>query len=138
VFKKVDHIGIAVSNLDEAIKYYVGTLGGTQRTPVVTPPGMGLSFVKIALGNVVLEFLTPVDDKGQIAEFLTNHGEGLHHLAVEVEDMQQTIDDLSTRGVKAVDKKPNARQNNLSAHIYPEAMNGVSVEMMEYYKKSAI
>lgn len=136
MFKKVDHIGVAVKNLEETIQYYVGKMGGTQIGPVFSPPGMGVSIAKISLGNVIFEFIEVTDRKSPMAGFIEKHGEGLHHLGVEVDDVNKAIQSLSANGIKAIDKQPMRRGDHVAAYIYPEAMNGVSVEMMEFPKKA--
>ncbi len=138
MFEKVDHIGVAVKDLNEAIKFYVDTLGGIKETPIFGSPRGDRSMVMISLGNVKFEFVSTTDTESALAKFIEEYGEGLHHLGVEVDDIDKEIKSLTARGVSAMDNQAIQRPNHKAAYIYPEAMNGVSVEMMEFLKKEYV
>ena len=130
MLKGISHIGIAVRNLDEAIKLYTEALGarleGIQRAPEA---GMGAAMLSV--GDDKLELIEPIGTEGVIAKFLESRGEGIHHISIEVDDIVETLKSLSDKGIRLIDTKPRQGIEGRIAFIHPKAMNGVLIELVE-------
>jgi len=129
MLKGVNHIGIAVKSLDEAIKAYGGGLGGKVDAEVHRTADMAAQMV--AVGETKLEFMEPAGTGGVIAKFLESRGEGIHHICLEVDDIIKAIKDLSDKGYRMIDKEPRQGLEGKVAFVHPKSMNGVLVELVE-------
>ena len=128
---QVDHIGIAVSSIDQALSFYQNTLG----LSVVHVETVGSQKVKVAFldaGNMKIELLEPLDEDSAIAKFIAKRGEGLHHVALGVTDIDARIHQLEKDGIPMVDTKsrPGAEGTNV-AFLHPKAARGVLYELCE-------
>jgi methylmalonyl-CoA epimerase len=129
MLKGINHIGIAVKSIDEALKAYGDGLGGKIDTEVHRTADMVGRMVSI--GETKLEFLEPVGAGGVIAKFLESRGEGIHHICIEVDDIRKAIQDLTEKGFRMIDKEPREGIEGLVAFVHPKSMNGVLVELVE-------
>ncbi len=128
--KKVDHIGILVSNLDEAIKLYNDCFGA-QVDKVETISGQGVKAAILSLAQgAKLELLEPLPGSN-MARILEKRGEGLHHITFEVDDVDNEISRLSERGVELIDKKSRPGLEGMVAFIHPKSLRGVLVELCQ-------
>jgi methylmalonyl-CoA epimerase len=130
----IHHIGIAVKNLDEAIQAYNDTLG-IRVEATHDASDRGIRIAMLSVGNAKLELVEPVGTEGTMAQFIENHGEGIHHIGFEVDDVKKEVDALTVKGTKLRDTEPRQGATGKIAFLHPEAMNGVLVELIE--KKSA-
>ena len=126
----INHIGIAVKNLDEATRVYVSVLGA-QPGEVHRLPEAGMGATMLSVGNAKLELMEPIGTEGPIAKFIESRGEGVHHICLEVDNINKELDSLSAKGVKLVDKEARQGLEGMVAFIHPKAMNGVLVELVE-------
>lgn len=129
--KKVDHIGIAVRNLEEVIPYYTETLG----CPLLKIEEVASQKVRVAFidaGNIKLELLEPMDESSPISKFMEKRGEGIHHIAFGVEGIDQRMAELREKGVQLLSEeaKPGAG-GALVAFLHPKSSNGVLYELCE-------
>lgn len=129
--KKVDHIGIAVRNLEEVIPYYTETLG----CPLLKIEEVASQKVRVAFidaGNIKLELLEPMDESSPIAKFMEKRGEGIHHIAFGVEDIDSRMAELREKGVQLLSEeaKPGAG-GAMVAFLHPKSSNGVLYELCE-------
>jgi len=126
---KIDHLGIAVPNLDQAVKAF-RELGLTfQPAEEVKAERVRVAFA--TLGESRLELLEPIDPSSVIAKFLEKRS-GLHHLCVLVEDIEATLAELKARGVPLIDEKPRAGAGGSRvAFLHPRAAEGVLLELKE-------
>lgn len=133
--KRIDHVGIAVSDLAAAKRLYEDLLGLTlTREEVVTDQGVRTHFYPIA--GVKLELLESVTPDGPIARHLAKRGPGLQHLAVEVEDIEAAIAELKAKGVRMVDDVPRKGvEDTRIAFVHPKDSHGVLLELVELPKK---
>ena len=126
--KKVDHIGIAVKDLEGAKGFYTKALGlnvGYEESL----DGMKIAF--IAVGEVNLELIQSATDDGVIAKFIAKQGEGVHHIAYEVEDVSSALEELKAQGVKLVDEVPRTGAHGKEvAFVHPESSCGVLTELV--------
>jgi methylmalonyl-CoA epimerase len=130
---KISHIGIAVKDLDQAIKTYTEALG-IKLDEIVKSPETGMAAAMLSTGNASLELLAPIGNTGVIAKFLENRGEGIHHVSIEVDNIVKTLKSLSARGVQLIDKVPRDGIEGKVAFIHPKSMNGVLIELVEKQK----
>jgi len=128
--KKVDHIGILVSNLDEAVKLYEDCFGA-EVDKVETISGQGVKAAILSLGQgAKLELLEPLPGSN-MDKVLEKRGEGLHHITFEVDDVDNEISRLSERGVNLIDKKSRPGLEGMVAFVHPKSLRGVLVELCQ-------
>ncbi|MDP8240644.1 MAG: methylmalonyl-CoA epimerase [Candidatus Hatepunaea meridiana] len=127
---KLDHIGIAVRDLDEATEKYqmLGiTLGDRE---IVSEQGVQLQM--LPGGDCRLELLQPISDDSPIAAFLEKRGEGLHHIALRVNDIRATLTRCKAAGVRLINEEPRAGAGGcLIAFINPKSTGGVLIELVQ-------
>jgi methylmalonyl-CoA/ethylmalonyl-CoA epimerase len=129
--KKIDHIGIAVKNLDDAIKTYQ-RLGFTV-SDVEEVPSQKVRVAFMKIGNSRIELLEPSRTDSPISKFLQKHGQGIHHLAIEVEDIEKKIESLERSGVNLIYKIPRQGAHRVKmTFIHPKSANGVLLELCQY------
>jgi len=127
---QISHIGIAVKDLDEAVRVYTEALG-IKLEEVQQAPESGMAAAMLSTGNASLELLAPIGTGGIIAKFLESRGEGVHHIAIEVDDIIETLKTLSAKGIRLIDEKPREGIEGKVAFIHPKSMNGVLIELVE-------
>lgn len=129
--KKINHIGIAVKNLDASIPFYRDALGMTfEGSEVVAEQKVKVAFLLV--GESRIELLEPTADDSPVAKFLEKNGEGIHHIAYEVEDVQAAIDNMKKQGVRLIDETPrHGAHNSLIAFLHPKASGGVLTELCQ-------
>lgn len=129
--KAVNHIGIAVKSIDAHKEFYEKVLGGTfEGVETVADQKVKVGFFKV--GDVRLELLEPTDPTSTVAGFIEKKGEGLHHVAYTVDNIQKRLDDLKAGGVKLIDEKPRAGAHHTQiAFLHPKASCGVLTELCE-------
>lgn len=128
----IEHLGIAVKSLEEAIPYYEQVLGlKCYSIEEVADQKVKTAFFKI--GQTKLELLESTDPEGTIAKFIEKKGEGIHHLAFAVEDgVQNALVEMEGKGVKLIDKAPRKGAEGLNiAFLHPKSTIGVLTELCE-------
>ena len=128
--KKIDHVAICVKDVDEAIAKYKQVLGLEPQTREVVA-SQKTEAVLLPIGETSLELIAPRGNEG-LEKFLEKKGPGLHHIAVEVEGIEQALATLKALGVPLVDETPRkgARGHKI-AFLHPKATGGVLVELVE-------
>ncbi|MCC8121535.1 MAG: methylmalonyl-CoA epimerase [Oscillospiraceae bacterium] len=128
---RVDHIGIAVKNLDEMVKWYEETLGvKSHGTEIVDDQKVKVAFLPI--GESELELLESTSDDGPIARFIEKNGEGIQHIALRVANIEETLVELKAKEVRLIDQTPRYGAGNASiAFVHPKATHGVLLELCE-------
>ncbi len=125
---KIDHIGIAVSDLESAKRFYEEALG-LRVTREETLDEMKIAFLPV--GEVNLELIQSTTDEGVIAKFIAKRGEGVHHIAYQVEDVSSVLDALKAQGVKVVDDAPRPGAHGTEvAFVHPKSTHGVLTELV--------
>ena len=128
--KKVDHIGILVSNLDEAIKLYTDCFDA-EVGKVETLPERGVKAAVLSVDQSDnLELLAPLPDSN-MAKVLDKRGEGLHHITFEVDDVDNELNRLSGIGIELIDKKSRPGLEGMVAFIHPKSLRGVLIELCQ-------
>ena len=128
---KVDHIGIAVKDLDQAVPFYRDRLG-LELAEIKELPERGLKIAFFKLGDTCLELLAPLSEDSQISKFLENKGEGIHHIAITTPDIDQEIEHLGCCGVRmATPKASIGAEGYPVAFVHPKSSHGVLLELIE-------
>lgn len=127
---KLDHIGIAVNDLKEALKLYESL--GLHVDKIETVEEQKVTTAFIPCGEVNIELLEAIGNEGPVAKFIENRGEGIHHLSIRVKDIEAHLDTLKEKGIRLVDETPRkGAHNSKIAFIHPKAMKGVLIELCE-------
>lgn len=128
---KLDHIGIAVKNIDESLKFYSNSLGlKLDGIEIVKDQKVKTAF--LLLGETHIELLESTEDESPIAKFIGKRGEGIHHIAIKVENIESHLARLDENEVKLIDKEPKIGANNKKiAFIHPKSTSGVLLELCE-------
>ena len=129
--RKVDHIGVAVSNLEEALKIYTDVLGlKLHGTEVVEEQKVRVAFMPV--GDTEIELLESTDPEGPIAKFIEKRGQGIQHIAFRVDNIEEALERMRQKGVRLIDEKPRYGAGGARiAFLHPKATGGVLVELCE-------
>lgn len=132
--QKIEHIGIAVKSLDTAIPLFEKLLGGPcYKTELVETENVNTAFFK--MGESKIELLESTDPGGVIARYLEKKGEGLHHIAFDVPDIEAEMRRLQKEGFTLLSEKPKqGADNKLVCFLHPRSTNGVLVELCQDIK----
>jgi methylmalonyl-CoA/ethylmalonyl-CoA epimerase len=127
----LDHIGIAVSSLNEALEFYRDTLGLEIEAPEDIP-AQRVRARFIQAGEGLLELLEPTADDSPIARYLSKRGPGIHHVALRVDDIVAALAHLKARGVRLIDETPRrGAHGSLIAFVHPSSAHGVLMELVQ-------
>jgi len=129
--KKIEHIGIAVSNLDEAISFYENVLGLTcYDVELVADQKVKTAFFMV--GETKIELLESTDPEGPIGKFIEKRGEGIHHIAFAVDDVNAALKTVSEQNVRLIDQasRPGAESMDI-AFLHPKSTFGVLTEFCQ-------
>jgi methylmalonyl-CoA/ethylmalonyl-CoA epimerase len=131
MFDQIDHVGIAVSDLDHAIARYEGTFG----MPVVhreTVEEQGVDAVLLDVGDGHVELLAPLGPETVVGRFIAKRGEGLHHVAYRVADIDAALDGLRAAGLELIDAEARTGiRGSRVAFLHPRSTGGVLTEIVE-------
>lgn len=132
MFAGMDHVGVAVKNLDEAIKIYRDMLGfKLEGVHVLTERKIKTAFLS-SEGETKVELLEPLGSESTIAKFLETRGEGIHHLAVRVKNIDAVLEEFKKKGVTLIDEKPKmGAEGKKIAFVHPKSTKGVLLELCE-------
>jgi lactoylglutathione lyase/methylmalonyl-CoA/ethylmalonyl-CoA epimerase len=129
LFKKISHIGIAVNNMNEAIKLYSEVLG-LKVAGLETIEEQKVRSAMIPIGESRIELMESTDPEGPIGKFIAKRGEGIHHISLEVDDIEKTLARLASAGIELIDKKPRVgAEGTKIAFVHPRGMRGVLLEL---------
>lgn len=133
--KNIDHIGIAVSNIQESLSFWQASLG-------IEPHGIEeiadrkLRTAFLPVGNTNIELLEATGAESTIAKFIEKRGEGLHHIAIRVDDIDAALAELKAKGVQLIDETPrNGAGGARIAFVSPKSTHGVLLELCERKEK---
>ncbi|UCD72102.1 MAG: methylmalonyl-CoA epimerase [Syntrophobacterales bacterium] len=127
--KRIDHIAIAVHDIDEAATFYSDILKlDLSGVEVVTEQKTKVGFFKIGESNI--ELVQPTSDDSPLVKFLETKGPGIHHICLEVDDIEREVEELMKRGARMIDEKPRPGAHNTRvAFIHPKSSGGVLIEL---------
>lgn len=131
MIKKIDHIGVAVKSLDEALPFYTDVLNlPLLAIEEVESEKLRVAFLKV--GESKIELLEPTSAESTVAKFIEKRGEGIHHLALGVDSIQERINEMKEKGVRMIHDEPKTGAGNaLVAFMHPKSAGGVLVELCE-------
>lgn len=131
MLSKINHIGIAVKSLDEAAPFYRDTLGmAFTGTEEVAEQKVRVAFFQV--GETKIELLEPTAEDSPIAKFLEKNGNGIHHIAYEVDDIEAAIAKLVADGTRMIDSAPRAGAHGARiAFVHPKSSGGVLTELCQ-------
>jgi methylmalonyl-CoA/ethylmalonyl-CoA epimerase len=127
---RLDHVGIVVNDLDAALTTYCSRWG-FQLLQRLEIPEQKVEAAFLAAGNSIVELLLPTDPASGIARFLQNRGEGVHHLCYEVDDIEEALATLRSRGLRLVDETPRRGVHGLVAFVHPKSSHGTLIELLQ-------
>jgi len=127
----VDHIAIAVKNLDEALAFYKAALG-LPEIGIETVSEQGVRVAKLDIGNTHIELLEPLGPDTPVGKFLENKGPGLHHICVKVDDINSELAKLKSQGMRLIDETPKIGAGGAKiAFVHPKSTGGVLLELSQ-------
>ena len=134
MIKKIEHVGIAVKDLEKSNKLFKKLLGqASYKMETVESENVATSFFKI--GEQKIELLKSTSENSSISRFLDRRGEGMHHLALHVEDIPKEIQRLENEGFSFVSKTPvKGADNKMIVFLHPKTTNGVLIELCQEIK----
>lgn len=132
---KINHLGIATKGIDEALKFWENALGlENVHTEVVEDQKVRVAM--LPLGESRIELLEPTSEDSPISKFLEKRGGGIHHIAVEVEDIEAALAKLKREGARLIDETPRiGAEGCLVAFVHPASANGVLLELVQENKR---
>ncbi len=131
---KIDHLGIATKSIAESLKFWQDSLGlENVHTEIVEDQKVRVAMLPI--GESRVELLEPTSDDSPITKFLEKRGGGIHHIAVEVENIEESLAKLKENGAKLIDETPRiGAEGCLIAFVHPQSTNGVLLELTQKIK----
>jgi len=131
MIEKVDHIGIAVREIDDALKFYCDALG-LKCSRVEEVEGQKVKIAFVPAGEVNLELVQATDPESAIAKFIEKKGEGIQHIALKVKNIQEAMQSLKENGVELIDAIPRkGAHGSKIAFLHPKSTHGVLIELCE-------
>jgi methylmalonyl-CoA/ethylmalonyl-CoA epimerase len=131
MIEKLDHIGIAVADLDDALKFYSESLG-LKCTHIEEVSGQNVKVAFLPVGSANLELVCSTDPESAIAKFIEKKGEGIQHLAFMVDDIEKAISQLKEKGVSLIDAVPRIGAHGAKiVFLHPKSTHGVLIELIE-------
>lgn len=132
MLKRIDHIGVIVRDIDEAVKVFSEIFGFRKVDSLPYTDSEGdFKSAKVAAGEVTIELIEPLNPNGSLANFLQKRGEGLHHISIEVDDIDRELELLRTKGVRLINEEAQAVGNSKVAFVHPVATKGILVELTQ-------
>lgn len=130
MFGEIDHIGVAVEDLEEAVALYRDRLGMAEQHRERVEE-FGVEAVLLEIGNAHVELLTPIQPDSGVAKFLERNGPGMHHVAYRSDDIDATLDRLREAGFRLIDEQPRVgiRESRV-AFVHPKSTGGVLTEIV--------
>jgi len=127
----VDHIGIAVKSIEEALTFWEKTLG-IACTGVEEVSEQKVKTAFLPLGDTEIELLEPTAEDSPVAKFIEKKGEGIHHFAIRVENLEEALETMKARGMRLIDEKPRYGAGGAKiAFVHPKTAGGVLLELSE-------
>ncbi|MFH1487008.1 MAG: methylmalonyl-CoA epimerase [Chloroflexota bacterium] len=130
MIKRVDHISIAVKNIEEQLPLYRDMLG-LKPGKVETIADQGVKAVMIPIGDSEIELIEPLNPEGGVAKFLESRGEGIHHICLEVDDVDKELKSLADKGVSLIDKVGRPGLAGKVGFLHPKSTKGVLIELAQ-------
>ena len=131
MIKKIDHIAVAVENIEESARFYTEGMGLTV-THIEEVPSQKVKVAFIPVGEVMIELLEPTSEDSPVAKYLAKRGKGLHHVAYAVDDIHAAMAHLESQGARLIDKTPRPGAHGKQiAFLHPKSSGGVLTELCQ-------
>jgi methylmalonyl-CoA/ethylmalonyl-CoA epimerase len=131
VLQQIDHVALAVSDLEKSLAHY-NELWGLQKATRERVEEQGVDEAMLAIGDCCLQLVAPASQDSRLMRFIERRGEGLHHIAFRVDDIVATLEDLKAKGVELIDQAPRAGGGgSLIAFVHPRGQDGVLIELVQ-------
>ena len=131
--KRIDHVAVVVRDLESALQFYRDLLG-IQPSRILDFPQEGVRIAFLPLGGAdgsEIELLEPIDPEGSVARFLEQRGGGLHHICLEVPDIDRALAELKAAGARVLDDSPRPTAEGRGIFLHPKATGGVLLELVQ-------
>ncbi|MFO8101075.1 MAG: methylmalonyl-CoA epimerase [Dehalococcoidia bacterium] len=130
MIKRVDHVAIAVNNVEQALADFEKLLG-VKAAKVEDVPDQGVKAALIPIGDTEIELIQPIDPNAGVAKFLDSKGEGIHHICIEVEDVDTELKSLEDKGAKLIDKQGRKGLAGKIGFVHPKSLHGILIELAQ-------
>ena len=130
MIQRVDHVAIVVEEIEAALRVYRDALG-LPLEHVETIPEQDVRIAFLPVGDSEIELLEPINPDSGVAKFLAKRGEGMHHICLEVDDIEATLRELDAHGVELIDRVPRRGAHGRVAFVHPKGAHGVLIELLE-------
>ena len=131
---KINHLGIATKQIEEALNFWEDALG-LENVHTETVEDQKVRVAMLPIGESRIELLEPISDDSPISKFLEKRGGGIHHIAVEVTDIEASLEQLKNKGMRLIDERPRVGAGGcLVAFVHPSSANGVLLELVQSAK----
>jgi methylmalonyl-CoA/ethylmalonyl-CoA epimerase len=130
VIKKIDHVGIVVSNIDETLKL-LSDIFGFGESDTFMDSGQAFRSSLIRINDATFELIEPIGTQGSIAKFLKERGNGLHHVSLEVDDLAEELKSLQKMGIRLINTEPQPVGDSKVLFIHPHSTKGVLIELVQ-------
>jgi methylmalonyl-CoA epimerase len=131
IIQQYDHVAIAVKNLDQALSFFLDKTGAVLATPKHYSDEMNMYIAEVVLGLLKIELIQDADPQGPVARHIEKRGEGLHHLSILVDDINQVITELEAKGVELIGKKTEGPGDKW-VYISPKESFGALIQYWQY------
>ena len=134
--RKIEHLGIAIKDIEKGVSLYRDVLG-LATDPITRDEAMGANMAFVNIGESTLELISPMEEPpagstGDVMrKFITNKGEGIHHLCVAVDDIEAALKELEQKGVTLIDKVPRPGAHGKVAFVHPKSTYGILLELCQ-------
>jgi len=130
MIKKIDHVAVVVEDIERALSVFRDALG-LRLGHTQTLPEQDVTIAFLPIGESEIELLEPLSADSGVARFLATRGEGMHHVCLEVEDLDATLADLKARRVRLINETAVAGAHGRVAFVHPKSTHGVMIELLE-------
>lgn len=131
MIKRIDHVGIVVSNISESLQVLSDLFGFKATASPVDSKSGEYRTLTLCVGDALVELIEPMDPDGSIAKFLKQRGAGLHHISFQVEDISKALKSLKAKGVRLINEEPTPVAIGRAAFVHPHSTKGILVELLE-------
>ena len=128
---KLNHLAIVVADLETALRFWRESLGLTQTEPIESVPDESVDIAFLSLGEARIELIQPTSDQSGVAKYLDKRGPGLHHICLDVPDLDAKLDEMRSAGYELINEQPRERDGRRYAFIHPKSTGGVLLELYE-------
>ncbi|MHB8910542.1 MAG: methylmalonyl-CoA epimerase [Syntrophales bacterium] len=137
MIKKIDHIGVAVQDIEKSVHLFRDLLG-IPLEKLYESEAIKTKIAFFPLGDSTIELIEPMNPASPAAKFIQKRGEGIHHICLGVENVEAALREFAAKGIELLDQKPRRTQDGrLIAFLNPKSTNGVLIELMEIGAESA-